>query len=117
MKNIAVLIYDMTIEYQITIIDGISSFFKNKKDVNLFIAPVNVPHAITSEFDYQYWTTMELLKSNTYDAFIVVANSFTLHSSFVMAYKENVANVKRQLNSFDAHVAGVALLTSAQNSA
>lgn len=88
MKNIAVLIYDMTIEYQITIIDGISSFFKNKKDVNLFIAPVNVPHAITSEFDYQYWTTMELLKSKTFDAFIVVANSFTMYYPLEKLEKE-----------------------------
>ncbi len=88
MKNIAVLIYDMTIEYQITIIDGISSFFKNKKDVNLFIAPVNVPHAITSEFDYQYWTTMELLKSKSFDAFIVVANSFTMYYPLEKLEKE-----------------------------
>ena len=88
MKNIAVLIYDMTIEYQITIIDGISSFFKNKKDVNLFIAPVNVPHAITSEFDYQYWTIIELLKSRTFDAFIVVANSFTMYYPLEKLEKE-----------------------------
>ena len=88
MKNIAVLIYDMTIEYQITIIDGISSFFLNKKDVNLFIAPVNVPHAITSEFDYQYWTTVELLKSKSFDAFIVVANSFTMYYPLEKLEKE-----------------------------
>ena len=88
MKNIAVLIYDTTIEYQITIIDGISSFFKNKKDVNLFIAPVNVPHAITSEFDYQYWTIIELLKSGTFDGFIVVANSFTMYYPLEKLEKE-----------------------------
>ena len=88
MKNIAVLIYDTTIEYQITIIDGIYSFFEKKKDVNLFIAPVNVPHAITSEFDYQYWTITELLKSRTFDGFIVVANSFTMYYPLEKLEKE-----------------------------
>ncbi|MCR4939505.1 MAG: GGDEF domain-containing protein [Treponemataceae bacterium] len=77
MKNIAVLIYDMTIEYQITVTNGIVSYFEGMKDVNLFIAPVSVPHAITAEFDYQYWTSTEVLRSKTFDAFIVVANSFT----------------------------------------
>lgn len=77
MKNIAVLIYDMTIEYQITVVNGIVSYFEGIKDVNLFIAPVNVPHAITSEFDYQYWTITEVLRSKSFDSYIVIANSFT----------------------------------------
>ncbi len=77
MKNIAVLIYDLTIEYQITVINGIVSYFEGMKDVSLFIAPVNVPHAITAEFDYQYWTTTEVLRSKIFDAYIVIANSFT----------------------------------------
>ncbi len=77
MKNIAILIYDMTIEYQITVTNGIVSYFEGMKDVNLYIAPVCVPHAITSEFDYQYWTVTEVLRSKTFDSYIVVANSFT----------------------------------------
>ena len=77
MKNIAVLIYDMTIEYQITVINGVASYFEGMKDVSMFIAPVNVPHAITSDFDYQYWTSTEVLRSKAFDAYIVVANSFT----------------------------------------
>lgn len=76
MKNIVVLIYDLTVEYHITIMDGISSFFKDKKDVNLLITPVCVPHATTFGFDYQYWTSVELLKSKQIDAIIVVSNSF-----------------------------------------
>ena len=88
MKNIAVLIYDMTIEYQITVINGVASYFEGMKDVSLFIAPVNVPHAITSEFDYQYWTITELLKSRTFDGFIVVANSFTMYYPLEKLEKE-----------------------------
>ncbi|MBR5647260.1 MAG: GGDEF domain-containing protein [Treponema sp.] len=76
MKNIVVLIYDLTVEYHITIMDGISSFFKDKKDVNLLITPACIPHATTFGFDYQYWTSVELLKSKQIDAIIVVVNSF-----------------------------------------
>ena len=42
MKNIAVLVYELTVEYNITVLDGIVSFFKDKKDINLVISPVNV---------------------------------------------------------------------------
>ena len=76
MKNIAVLVYELTVEYNITVLDGIVSFFKDKKDINLIISPVNVPKANTAEFDYQYWTGVEILKSKQIDAVIVVINSF-----------------------------------------
>ena len=49
MKNIAVLIYDVTIEYHYTLINGILSFFKDKEDANVFIAPLNVPHITSFE--------------------------------------------------------------------
>ena len=77
MKNIAVLIYDITIEYHVTLTDGILGFLDEKKDVNVLIAPVNAPHS--SQFDCSYinWTTIELLKSKTIDAVIVVVNSFS----------------------------------------
>lgn len=77
MKTIAVLIYDLTVEYHITVVDGILSYFDNKKDVCMLIAPVNVPHATTNKYDYQYWTIVDVLKNKDVDSVIVVANSFT----------------------------------------
>lgn len=77
MKNIAVLLYDLVAEYHITVVDGILSFFKEKKDVSLFIAPVNVPHATTNECDYQYWTSTDILANKQVDGIIVLVNSFT----------------------------------------
>lgn len=76
MKNIAVLIYDLTVEYHITVLDGILSFFKDRNDVNVLIAPVNVPHATTNEFDYQYWSIVNVLRNKKIDSVIVVVNSF-----------------------------------------
>lgn len=76
MKNIAVLIYDLTVEYHLSVVEGITTFFQDKKDVNVLFLPVNAPHATTYEFDYQYWTTVELVKSKQIDSVIVVTNSF-----------------------------------------
>lgn len=81
MKSIAVLIYDLTVEYHITIVDGILSFFQNREDVKLFIAPVNAPHATSNGSDYQYWTMVNVLKNKEIDSVIVVANSFTEYIS------------------------------------
>lgn len=88
MKNVAVLIYDLTIEYHITVVDGILSFFKDKEDVNLFIAPVNAPHATTNGSDYQYWSIVNVLKNKAIDSVIVVANSFTEFISLEELSKE-----------------------------
>lgn len=77
MKNVAVLIYDLKVEYQIAVINGIMDFFRDKDDVNIIISPVNVPHATTFDYDYQYWTAVDVLKSKEIDAYIVVVNSFT----------------------------------------
>lgn len=76
MKNIAVLVYELTIEYNCTVLDGIVDFFEKKEDVNLIISPVNIPLSNSSEFDYQYWTSVKVLNSENIDAFIVITNSF-----------------------------------------
>lgn len=81
MKNIAVLIYDLTVEYHITVVNGIMKYFADKKDVNIFIAPVSVPHATSFDFDYQYWSSVDVLKNKKIDAYIVVVNSFTYYFS------------------------------------
>lgn len=77
MKNIAVLIYNVIIEYNLDVLNGILSFFEDKKDCRVIVAPVNAPHDITLGFDYQYWTSVEVLKSKDIDGIIIVTNSFT----------------------------------------
>lgn len=76
MKNIAVLVYELTIEYNNTVLNGIVDFFADKDDVNLIISPVNIPKANSAEFDYQYWTSVEVLKSENIDVIVVITNSF-----------------------------------------
>lgn len=81
MKNIAVLTYDLSVEYHISIMDGIVKYFDNISDVSLIIAPVSIPHSTKHDFDYQYWSSTEVLKNKDIDAFIIVVNSFVAHIS------------------------------------
>lgn len=76
MKNIAVLFYDITVEYHLIIASGIKDFFKEKNDAKLYFVPVCAPKVTDFEWDYQYWTSIEVLRSKTIDAVIVVTNSF-----------------------------------------
>ena len=76
MKCIAVLVYELTIEYNTKVLDGIVDFFEKRDDVKLIISPINVPNSSSSEFDYQYWTSLKVLASEQIDAYIVVTNTF-----------------------------------------
>lgn len=76
MKNIAVLVYNVINEYYYSVVDGITSYFADKKDVRVIVSTVCVPHDTSSEFDYQYWSSVEVLKSKDVDGIIVVTNSF-----------------------------------------
>ena len=76
MKTIAVVVFDLMIEYNITVVDGVISYFKDKDDVNILLAPVNVPKNNQVFYDYQYWTGVKTLNTQEIDAVIVVTNSF-----------------------------------------
>ncbi len=76
MKNIAVLVYDLTVEYNIVVTDGITNFFKDKDDVHVIISTTSTPHNERFQYEYQYWTAVELLKSKNIDAAIVITNTY-----------------------------------------
>ena len=76
MKNIAVLVYDLTVEYNIVVTDGITAFFKDKDDVHVIISTTSSPHNERFQYEYQYWTAVELLKSKNIDAAIVITNTY-----------------------------------------
>ncbi|MCR5063108.1 MAG: GGDEF domain-containing protein [Treponema sp.] len=76
MKNIAILVYDLTVEYNIVVTDGITDFFKDKDDVHVIISTTSSPHNEVFQYDYQYWTAVELLKSKNIDAAIVITNTY-----------------------------------------
>ena len=76
MKNVAVLVHNLVNDYNVSVVEGIISHFEASKDIRLIIATVNAPHSTTSGFDYQYWSSLEILKSKEIDGIISVTNSF-----------------------------------------
>ncbi len=76
MNTIAVLIPSFTLEYSIDILSGIYDYFSNK-DVKVIVAQTKFPHSTVGVFDYQYFTSVEFLKAQDVDAYIVVSGVFT----------------------------------------
>ena len=75
MKNIAVIIPTFAISYAFDFLSGVSEFAENK-DVRFIFAQTKIPHSTICAFDYQYWTSMELLRSEQIDAVIVVTGVY-----------------------------------------
>ena len=82
MRNIGVIIYDLTTEYNYSVIKGLVSYFENRKDVVLAITTIKKPNDDRGYYDYQFWSGFELLKTREMDGYIVVTNSFTYYWEF-----------------------------------
>lgn len=76
MKNIAVLINSLTIEYSLNILKGISDFFKHK-DARLIIGQVKSPQCKQGMYEYQCWSGTSSLFSQQIDGVIVISGSFS----------------------------------------
>ncbi|MBQ1709485.1 MAG: substrate-binding domain-containing protein, partial [Treponema sp.] len=76
MNTIAVLIPSFTLEYSIDVLSGIYDYFSGK-DVKVIVAQTKFPHSTIGVFDYQYFTSVEFLKAQDVDAYIVVSGVFT----------------------------------------
>lgn len=76
MKNIAVLVSELTTNYNFSVLEGIEDYFKDKEDVRYIISTIGNPVKKENSFDYQYWTAVDLLHATQIDAVIVITNSF-----------------------------------------
>lgn len=76
MKNIAILVKELTTSYNISVLEGIESFLNGKNDVRYTISSLGQPSKGDNGYDYQYWTSLDVLKSAAFDAAIVITNSF-----------------------------------------
>lgn len=95
MKCVAVILYDLAVEYNYTVINGISSYFENRQDVRLLISSVKTPHDKGDCYDYQFWTTMEILKSQDVDGYIIVPNSFSNYLNFEILL-QNIQDISKK---------------------
>lgn len=88
MINIAVLVYDLINDYNDTVVNALYEYFKDKSEVRLIVAPVNVPHSEVNNYDYQYWSSVKILQSQQIDGVIIIPNSFSNHIDYETLTKE-----------------------------
>lgn len=99
MKKIAVIVYDLINNYSRSVLEGVTKFFAQKKDVQLIICPVYAPKTEKENHNYQYWTSIQLLVGQDVDSVIIVTNSLLSAMSMVDLEKELKCLEKKNLVS------------------
>ncbi len=92
MKKIGVLVHALTVEYALEVLNGIFDFFKDKQDVQFFVAQTKEPHTSSGNYEYQSWNSVSLLFSTDVDLVIVITGSYSSTIS--------TANLGKILKSF-----------------
>jgi len=77
MKKIGVLVHALTVEYALDVLNGIFDFFKDKQDVQFFIAQTKEPQTDSGNYEYQSWNGVSLLFSTDVDLVIVITGSYS----------------------------------------
>ncbi len=76
MKKIGVLVHALTVEYALEVSNGIFSYFKDKDDVQFFVAQTKDPRTDSGIYEYQSWNVLSLLFSTDVDLIIVITGSY-----------------------------------------
>lgn len=84
MKKIAVFVHSMSSEYATTVVSGIYEYFKDRKDVTIFITQTRSPHYQYGISEYQFWAGAEYAVSDDIDGIIIVSNTY----NFIMTIDE-----------------------------
>lgn len=75
MKTVAVLVPSFAVEYSLEFLAGIYDYF-NEKDIRVLVSHSRYYHDSTGAFNYQYWTVMNLLKSEEVDVVICASGMY-----------------------------------------
>ena len=81
MYNIAVMVQNFSVEYADMIINGIYRYFADKNDCRVYFVQTSDPHSKDGTYDYQYWASIEYLKSKVIDEIIIVSNTYCLYKT------------------------------------
>ena len=76
MKRIALLVHNLTVEYSLTVAQGVASFFTPDKGVKLILVQTNQPNYPHGIYEYQYWTSAELLKAEDIDLVMIITSAY-----------------------------------------
>lgn len=81
MKRIALFVHNLTVEYSLSVAQGVASYFTQDKDVKLILAQTNQPHYPHGLYEYQYWASAELLKAEDIDLIMIVTSAYQTYTS------------------------------------
>lgn len=76
MKNIGVLVPDFSVEHCQDFVKGVIDYYSSMPDVNVFIVQTFFGHESLGVFNYQYWSTIEILKSKQINAYIIASGLY-----------------------------------------
>lgn len=76
MKRIALFVHNLTVEYSLTVAQGVASYFTEDKDVKLILAQTNQPFYPHGLYEYQYWASAELLKAEDVDLIMIISSAY-----------------------------------------
>ncbi len=76
MKRIALFVHNLTVEYSLAVAQGVAQFFTPEKDVKLVLAQTNQPNYPHGLYEYQYWASAELLKTEDIDLIMIVTSAY-----------------------------------------
>lgn len=77
MKKIGVLVHALTVEYALEVLNGIFAYFKDKDDIQFFVAQTKDPKTDSGIYEYQSWNSLSLLFSTDIDLVIVITGSYS----------------------------------------
>lgn len=95
MKKIAVLAHNLTVEYASTIAKGISDFFADKENYQIFLIQTSDPDFPYYPYSFQFWANAELMKNLEIDLYIVAASSYCTTLD-----KNDIANLMRPFSAY-----------------
>ncbi len=81
MKRIALFVHNLTVEYSLSVAQGVASYFTQNKDVKLILAQTNQPNYPHGLYEYQYWASAELLKAEDVDLIMIVTSAYQTYTS------------------------------------
>ena len=81
MKKVALFVHNLTVEYALTVAQGAASYYTKDKDVQLILAQTNQPHYPYGLYEYQYWASAEILKSDDIDLIMIITSTFQTYIS------------------------------------
>ncbi len=81
MKRVALFVHNLTVEYSLTVAQGVASYYTEDKNVKLILAQTNQPHYPYGLYEYQYWASAELLKAEDIDLIIIISSAYQTYTS------------------------------------